>query len=274
MPQPRCAVRDCDHPTHTRICHSCQRELLDALAALGGRPDPHGGHCRGLIHDLQITITRTARTAAGLARTHRADDAQPMPYHPPAAALMRRARRIIASWADGFTGRGTAEAARWLAAHGDLRNEWAHYELVTLAAAIADMVDTHPDRVYYGRCTAASDGGRACGTDLFGADEDATVTCARCGTGYDTAAARKALRYKVSASLATARQISEAALSIYGRRLPVKTVRTWANRGEITTHGHHTESGAPLHRVSEVLDRARRHAESPGGTRGKARACA
>lgn len=247
----------CGHTTAQQLCLRCHRELADALHKLGGRAGR-----QGLILDLQDLVMRQTRTGRGLGRAHRADE-QPLPVDLRAAAVMRRTRRTLRRYTGGFTGRGCAEAARWLAAgYGAPRTAAMHRRIVDLAADITDLVDLPPDRLYFGRCTATLDGGTRCGADLHGAADETHISCARCGATTPAAAARKALRYKVTTSLCTARIISDAALTVWGRRLSAKTIRTWANRGQISTHGHDPDTGAPLHRVSEVLDRAR-HGDTP-----------
>jgi len=88
-----------------------------------------------------------------------------------------------------------------------------------------------------------------CEGDVYGRVGAATGTCRTCGATVDQDERRAWLDDEVRQRAFTAREIADA----YG--LNVKTIRSWADRGQLAAHGHDRD-GRPLHNVGDVLDLA------------------
>lgn len=264
----------CDAPVSDAFgCTTCGRALTAALRSLVYSTNQRGERTPGYLEDLQAVVTRTARPAATGPHVAGTTD-QPLLFHTAASELAWVADNTIGTWARDFADTNphlrpdyttVAAAAEWMARWPDLlRTHHAfaelHDEILHLVRQIQRMVDAAPDRTYLGRCGVRHpDTVHACAEDLYGVFDAATVTCRGCGAEHDALRRWTAIQERVRHSVATAAEIADTVPKLYGRRLNVKTIRTWAARGQIGVRGH-ARTGEALHLVGEVLDWAARSA--------------
>lgn len=273
-----CLADRCNRPTETFLCTACTAEVVTALRELAFSTNRNGDRRPGLLADLQDTRLRRDKVASASVGSTGGRET-PLPFHLAAAELVDVARNTISTWARDLAesnphlvldADGITEAAEWMSrypsliamhpAAGELHDEITH-----LVAEIRRMIDRAPDRIYLGVCGHILDPQSAehgtetirCAERVFGAPEDTTVRCRACDTEHDAHKRWLSIQDRVRDSLATAAEISGAIAKLYGRQINVKTVRTWAMRGAIETHGTNS-AGEPMHLVSEVLDRASR----------------
>lgn len=263
-----CTVANCGRPATEVICPACVADLVTALRELAFSVNGNGARRPGLLADLQDAVTRQAK----LGNTHGKSTSTepPLPFHIAASELAWEARNTIGTWARDFAEIHThlltswtseTEAAEWMARFPALlamhpaADEMLD-EVTDVAARVRRMVDSAPDRRYLGRCGVVTEGVE-CTDSLFGAIHRDTVLCHTCGSEHDAHARWSQIQDRVRGYLATASEIAELIAPLFGARVNVNTVRTWALRGRIATRGHNA-GAVPLHLVGEVLDTARR----------------
>lgn len=246
------------------LCRWCAHELATALHAVPW-----------LLAQLRINATRTARY------TDRPGSSDPtavhaLPYDPGAAHARDALITALSTWARDLQDRRgeschaeTAdELAAWLRARvhavrihpaaGEL-----HADLVRVIRRSYSVIDRPHGQVYVGPCGARTEHG-TCQHDLYArADPHGTaridprqsaVRC-RCGAEWDAEKRREWLLSELRDTLATAREIASAMGMLAGRTISAKTIRTWANRGQIASH--QPPGGGPArHPIGEVIDHA------------------
>lgn len=244
------------------LCRWCADELHHAL---GGVP--------WLLRQLRINETRAARYSdANGANDPTAVHA--LPYDPGAADVRDALTTAVTTWTrelETVTGgrceADTAEtAAMWLREQlSPMRTHPAagelHLDLVSVIRRSYRVIDRPQAAIFVGPCGAVTEAG-TCHEDLYARADpagharldprQATVRC-RCGAEWDAEKRREWLLDELRGTLATAREIASAAGWLFGRTLSVKTIRTWASRGQIASH--HPPGGGPArYPIGEVVD--------------------
>lgn len=246
------------------LCRACTDELHAALA-----------HVPWLLSQLWVNEIRAARysdAAGGGDPTA----VHALPYDPGAADVRNALVTAVTTWGrdvEDFTGHvckaDTAEhAAIWLhhqvphlrthPAIGEL-----HTDLLSVIRRAYRVIDRPHGSVFVGPCGAETEHGM-CQEDLYARADpsgrarldprQATVRC-RCGAEWDAEKRRDWLLSELRHTLATAHEIASAAGTLGGFTLNVKTIRTWASRGQIPSH--YPPGGGPArHPIGEVVDQA------------------
>jgi hypothetical protein len=278
----------CGRPTQDMLCSTCLTHLVTDLRQLAT-----GGVARvrrhqrvdgseyevtesrpGLIEELQITITRQDVLGSPLLGGRSPEQA--LLFHEAASEVSWILRNTISTWARDvaetyahltLSATTTTEAAGWLANLPTLLAEHPaagelHDEITSVVREVRRVIDRSAERIYLGKCGSTIDE-QVCDDDLYGIVDRDTAHCRTCGTEYDAHTRWLDIQDRVRGSLATAAEIAGAAARMYGRMLKIKTIRTWAFRGVIETHGRN-ERDEPLHLVGQVLDQAARSVRSVG----------
>lgn len=252
------------------LCRWCGEELHTAL-----------GHVPWLLRQLRVNETRSARYSdANGANDPTAVHA--LPYDPGAADVRDALTTAVNTWArdlETVTGHSceadTAEAAAmWLREQiSPLRIHPAAAELHTDVMSVIRrsyrVIDRPQGSIFVGPCNAVTETG-ACREDLYARADpsgrarldprQATVRC-RCGAEWDAEKRRDWLLDELRGTLATAREIASAVGWLAGHTLSVKTIRTWASRGQIASH--HPPGGGPArYPIGEVVDQAATRAKT------------
>lgn len=265
MTDQSCVANSCGRPTQVMLCQRCLTELVTALRMLAYKVNQAGQRRPGLCQDLDDVVTRQTATGSvvgGVNRDH------PLPFHVEASELADVARNTVTTWARDFAESNphlspqwtsVASAAEWMATFPTLLSihpaaKEMHDEVTHLERSIRRMVDRAPDKIYLGKCGSLFNEVK-CEDDLYGVADRQTVKCKTCGAEHDAHTRWTAMQHRVRQALATAAEISGCVAQIYGTRINVKTIRTWADRGIIRTYQGH---GERLFLVGEVLDTAER----------------
>lgn len=246
------------------LCRWCADELHSAL-----------GYVPWLVRQLRVNVTRAARYSdANGANDPTAVHA--LPYDPGAVEVRDALVTAVATWVrdvEDFTGHAceadTAEVAViWLQARvPNLRTHPAagelHTDLLSVIRRAYRVIDRPQGSVFVGPCGAETEHG-TCEQDLYARADpsgrarldprQATVRC-RCGAEWDAEKRRDWLLAELRHTLATAHEIASAAGALAGFTLNVKTIRTWASRGQIPSH-YPPGGGAARHPIGEVVDQA------------------
>lgn len=276
----------CGRPTQVSLCMICLSKMVTDLRQLatggaervrrhriptpGKKPDlqPYKevvDRRPGLCEELEITLARLDKLSSSAGKVL-GSAGESSPFKPRASEVGWVLRNTISTWARDvaemyphvtLSATTTAEAAGWLANLAGLLAEHPaademHSEITDAVEQVRRVIDRYAEKVWLGKCNSVTEG-IVCEEDLFGAKDRETVQCKTCGTVHDAAYLWESLRSAVRETLATAAEIAAASVRIYGQALNVKTIRTWANRGRIETHGKNA-SDEPLHKVGEVLD--------------------
>ncbi len=211
----------------------------------------------GLHRDLERVL---ARYRGGLVAGGGGGEA--LPYNLAASEVAGTIRAVLVAWirdlddnpehhpADTVTA-----MALWLGAR--------HHRLAGHPAAeevVREIHDVHQaaKRAYFGPTLPESLGPcTTCREPLYTAQGRAFTTCRVCGTGYDVADRKSALRAELRDQLLTAAEIADMARyfgDVADREKTRNLVKLWGSRRVIEARGH-DESGSPRYRFGEVLDR-------------------
>lgn len=277
----------CGRPTQVSLCTYCLSEMVTGLRQLatggverirkhrvptpGTKPDEQPmkdvvDRRPGLCEELDVTLARLDKIGSTPGMRVTGEGERAFPFSPPASLVRGTLDNTISTWARDvaetyphltLTSSSTPEAAAWMAnvagllAEHPAANEM--YDQITYAVdQVKATIDRFAEKIRLGPCGAVYEG-IVCEEDLYGSKDKDTVRCKTCGSEHDAAARWESIRASVRESLATAAEIAGAAVTIYGQKLNVKTIRTWANRCRIETHGTNGDR-EPLHKVGEVLD--------------------
>lgn len=143
----------------------------------------------------------------------------------------------------------------WLAHRPEVGEALA--DVAAAARVVAGIARGPSEMKYLGPCGAEFDIATldqpdrvlTCDGDVYGRAGAEKGACRTCGAEVKQAERRAWLDDVVREHVFTARDIADA------HGLNVKTIRTWAERGQLAEHGHDRD-GRPLYRVGEVLDLA------------------
>jgi hypothetical protein len=154
----------------------------------------------------------------------------------------------------------------------------------SVARRLEALADIPAERVYVGSCWHIEDVGYCtlddqveyvaeleCRADMYAAPDAKVVVCRRCGHAYDIADHRAWLSSNVGDVLATTSELA-GALSRFGFETATGTLRVWASRGELVSHGTRLIGGTrvvPVYRVDEAIALAVRAAERAKARRGQ-----
>lgn len=134
-------------------------------------------------------------------------------------------------------------------------------EIGECASRMRGMVDGPAAQRFLGPCGAALgprvsgsdhmhvDFAATCDGDVYGRPDAEYGSCRTCGARYRRDERQAWLDGEVRTWAFTAKDIADA------HGINVKTIRSWAERGQLTHHGHDRE-GRPLYLVGDVLDLA------------------
>lgn len=255
---PRCAkpIQDTAYVC-SDCCEALRRSLRDVEKVAG---------------DITLTVAKLDRMARTGGTAPMEDDwhkgagalvSTPMPVNLDAASRHDAAVNTLATWCRHITeerGVQPAELAHPLATMANFlrgcvtwlahrpEGDEAFNDIEAACRTIVRLVDRPPDRTVVGRCP--------CGTYLYATAGADAVRCQGCGTSYDVASSREALRIDLEDRLMTAGQIATMAAHLglaKGRESARLLVNLWASRGRIVAHGR--IDGDPVFRFGEVLTR-------------------
>lgn len=268
----------------TQLCEVCQRPMgeqatfcaADAYNLDAALADITA--YRGLAYDLDLAITRQARIGSrdGSRPTEAA-----VPYNVKASETAANLKGVLASWAKLIieeTGAGTVLTlgpacrtcqhsscreirtqglpadtltgiAAWLRPRvGWLRHHPAGagaYDEITEAVREARRICDRPrERLYAGPCNE-------CGVDLYAIPGALIVECKPCELAYEVEARRVWLLGALEDHLVNATQMSRL-VTYLGIKLADSTIRAWAMKGRIVSHGHDLK-GNPMYRLGDVV---------------------
>jgi hypothetical protein len=133
-------------------------------------------------------------------------------------------------------------------------------EIGDCASRMRGMVDGPAAQRFLGPCGAyvitgvhgdeiGDVSGHPCDGDVYGRPDAEHGSCRTCGTRYRRDERQAWLDGEVRTWAFTAKDIADA------HGINVKTIRSWAERGQLTHHGYDRE-GRPLYLVGDVLDLA------------------
>lgn len=246
------------------VCTWCTDELAETLVTVPW-----------LLRQLQINETRAARYTDSLVSTDPTAE-HALPYDPGASDVRDNLITALSTWAraleehcheqcDAHT---PDELVWWIKARlQDLRihpaAEEMHADLHRVVRRSYRVIDRPQGRIYVGPCGAETSDG-VCRADLYAKADShgtgrldprqGTVRC-ECGAEWDAEKRRDWLLDELRHTLATAHEIASAVGMLAGRQVSVKTIRTWAARGQIASH--HPPGGGPArHPIGEVVDHA------------------
>jgi hypothetical protein len=240
------------------LCTRCTEALRDDLL-----------EASFLLETVVITITRQSRTGTG------SGGGDAIPFDPKASYIAAGLRSEISGWVRVLLddGHGTPDViddpAAWLATQTPIirARPWAldcQHGVGRHIKKVRDVVFP-PDLTFICRCgatTADAHGNTGvCGHVVYARDGSDIGKC-RCGATYDKATARTKLLDDARHETYPAATISRL-LAANGLTVPVGTIRQWKNRGHLA-HAGYSPDGRPLYRLGDVLDRATRHATTPG----------
>jgi hypothetical protein len=269
--QPACAL--CARPVvdMAYVCDRCAAKTvaeLERVALVAG--------------EAMTTIAKQARMGSGGRRT---DTEVALPYNPAAAADHDAAVNTLTTWARHVheqSGRAlpitrtsvcahtscararrratdgplcevaepehpTAVVALWLVRQlGWIRHrqeaEQALDEIGDACRVLVRVVDRPADHWYAGRCD--------CGEDLYPVAEAKTVRCRGCASVHDLDERKVWLLDQAEDVLAGAAWCA-ATLERLGVKVTASTIRTWAERSQLASHGFDA-AGRPLYRLGTV----------------------
>lgn len=272
---PTCAI--CSRPVvdQSYCCDRCASKTvteLESVAKVAG--------------EAMTTIAKQARMGSGGRRT---DPDVPLPYNPDAASDHDAAINTLTTWArhvNEESGRAlplfrtapcthpscadrranrvhgprcagepvehpTAVIARWLAGQIDwIRHRpeaaQAFDELGDACRVLVRVVDRPADHWYAGRCD--------CGQDLHPVAGAKAIRCRECGVVHDLEARKAWLLDQAEDVLAIANWCA-ATLNRLGVPTTASTIRTWAERSRLASHGFDA-AGRPLYRLGTVRELA------------------
>ncbi|MGW1676016.1 hypothetical protein [Saccharopolyspora sp. NPDC002376] len=227
-----------------------------------------------LAEELQVTITKQARTARGIGIATRASET-PILFHAEARERQDELRDVLVAWVRTLWesyGAGTYDSdntltglASWLLRHPSwCRSHPAADELwdeirdsVRRAVQIIDLA---PDRVFLGVCDIRQEGGTVCEGLLYAREGRRFTRCHGCGTEWDVDQRRRYLLGRMPHRLANSVQMSRLLASL-GMELASSTIRTWARPRTVGGEAQpprlpargQDEKGRPLYMVGDVL---------------------
>lgn len=265
---PNVCQASCEAPTPDGVflCKAHTGQLTDALRTVPG-----------LVEDLEVTITRQARTAGP---KHGARSAtRPLPWNEHASSCRVELNAILNAWAyethhhrpdsrdplDAIHSSDTAELANWLRAHLHTANHLdtagdLFAEILDAITQATRAVDLPPERKFIGTCKQPLDDGKPCREDLFAMPRQHIVSCRNCGHRHDADVRREELLGQIEDQLVHAGLLSNL-VTDFGVPVVSATIRSWAHRGRLPVKGN-DKNRRPLYRVGDVLDLALRRADA------------
>jgi hypothetical protein len=234
------------------------------------------GRITDLVEELDTTIARLDKTGGGsVGYVSNGADEKPLPINMAATEPKLLLRDRLISWCrdlwetnaarneDGSVPPldlrfGVAPAALWLLRHPSwIASHEAVYELYDEVMETTRLawraVDTAPDRVYIGTCSAplaAESGTEQCAEELYARDGDWEKRCPGCGTIHDVRERQAALAAAVEHQYVSPGFLV-GLVRDRGDRLTTAMLRSLLRRGRIAAFVHLDEN----HPGAGVLDR-------------------
>lgn len=260
-PNSQCQA-SCQAPTADGffLCRHHITELADALRSVPA-----------LLEDLEVTITRQART--GGQKHGSRSSTTPLPWNDHASTCKHELNAIIHAWAyetsqigeddrdplAALNGHRTAERADWLRVY--LPTYGARHELAgDMYAEIRDAitqatraVDLPPDRKFIGVCNhQPADWDKPCREDLYAMPNQKYVTCRGCTERHDADTRREEMLARILDQAATTGVLAGLITGL-GKPIGASTIRKYA-----VEHSFHVVSrdrnGRPRYLVRDVLE--------------------
>jgi hypothetical protein len=218
----------------------------------------------GIVHELDVTVSRQDRLGSGGARGTGAEI--PLPYNPQAAERAAAVLGELTTWARHVseqTGRsvprGHAGAAAASVLAGSVKwlryqQAWAeaHAALAPLLRITLRIIDRPADRVYLGPCGHTPDGEtKACAEDVYAAPRAATGECRGCGVVHQVAGALQWMRDQLDDRLARPVEIV-GLLRRFDEKLSYSVITKYIRQGRLVAHGHDAD-GRDLYRIGDVI---------------------
>lgn len=265
-----CAVEDrdgtCGAPTQNFLCDKHKDELVMWLWDIGGvQLDDRGQYATSLLDELDTTICRDDKVGgASIGIVTRSGDSS-LVFNEKASDAKSSLCNAVVGWTRVFAEENphlqfnvtTIEAAaRWIAAFPNLLAGHSaavemHDDIRVHVLAARRCIDRPPLRLYVGVCGGFDEElGKDCEVELFVAAGQREVACKACATVHGVEDRQRDLLLKLRGKVAPAAEVAEA-LVFFGRKLNVKTLRTWISRGRLTNHSGEGEE--PTVQVGDVL---------------------
>ena len=251
--------------THTDDLHRDLQSLLPHWENRDGRRE----RVRGLVEELEVTITRQARITS---ERHGGRSAEhPLPWNLHASEKASDLNTTVNAWALDTSRLGederdqlaehhhsdTAAVAAWLTRNlHTLRHHQeagqAYDELTNAIREARRAVDRPLERVFAGQCLEEHEDGRVCREDLYAAPGKAHATCRVCGARHDMAARREWMLSCIEDQVAYSGLLA-GLVSNLGVQIGSSTIRRYASAGRI--HAISVDAKRrPLYRIGDVLD--------------------
>ncbi|GAA2773977.1 hypothetical protein [Saccharopolyspora taberi] len=249
-------ITNCGRPVEDALlCSGCWGEVEQALRSVSWLAD-----------ELEVTITKQARTGRGIGIATRASET-PILFNAEARDRKDELRCTLVGWVRVLwehygTGRFDAEdtlegLASWLLRHPSwCRMHPAADELWdelrdSIRRAVA-IVDLAPGRIYLAPCTADLEDGEMCREELYGRENRSTARCRACGTEWDVNARRQWMLARVHHEHANSVQLS-GLLAALGVEAAPSTIRTYVQQGRLKVRSR-DQRGKPQYRVGDLLE--------------------
>lgn len=258
-----CSCVTCGNPSGDLfLCGSCWGQLERDL-----------GDVAALADELEVTITRQAKTGHGIGVTSRSAE-KPLLFHAAASQIKDDLRSVLVGWVRDLWetnghGRlecddGTVGLSRWLLRHPTwIRLHPAadelHDEITDAVRRCWQIIDRAPDMMLLGQCGAECNGIR-CDDYVYGHKGKRVARCRTCGTSWDVEERQQWMREEVQDRLANSTQLSTL-LAGMGIEVASSTIRNYARPRKsgdqfkpplIEARG--MDGRRPLYRVGDVLD--------------------
>lgn len=265
----------CARPRHDGfLCWTCINTLRDLLRDIAPATDETGLPARGLLEDLDTTLSGQARIGArNTGGTGGAGEQGLNPNERAFAAaaglrdtLLHCVRQVARyhGYRQHVVMTTTRQAAKWLLGH--LWSIGAHPEasqlfdaVVAAVATVHSAIDRPTDRAYCGPCDVDD-----CDGTVTAPIGGLTCRCSTCGSSWDMAERRYWLTTVAEDYHVTAIEASRAVPSLIGRdALSVKTIRSWANAPAddprhlpVVDYDESSGRPVPLYRCGDIIARA------------------
>lgn len=234
--------KNCGGEAENYLCFSCVRRLRDLLI-----------ECRDLVDELEVQITRQSVGTKSVGGSTSAED--PLVFDEAASKVLDQFLERLSNWALGEKvawvslsrgGKAVFALDHLIANVFELSKQEGGYlafgEFSYLKFKALSAIDRKEPKIPLGTCE--------CGRMIHGKPGRSSAPCP-CGAVYNVRASRLKLQLLGRDQLVTATQ-AVALGEIEGRRLNKNTIRSWAKRGKLESHG--TDDGENLYRFGDLLD--------------------
>jgi hypothetical protein len=251
----RTCVTGCGRPAGDfMLCSGCWGEVEQSLKSV-----------QWLADELQVTITKQAKTGRGIGVVARASET-PIPFSVEAGERQDELRTVLVGWvrvlwehygAGRFDTEDTLEGmASWLLRHPS----WCRMhpaadelwdEIRDSVRRAGQIIDLAPGRIYLAPCGQDLEDGSECREELYGRENRAIARCRSCGTEWDVNARRQWMLARVHHEEANSVRLSTLLASL-GVEVASSTIRTYVQQGRLVVRSR-DKRDRPQYRVGDLL---------------------